>query len=191
MKTLDFKSAFVPSGKKVTNESAPLLTLTSLYNGFKLNNKAAKLLGVSKGDRVVMFDMIDPNDPCEQEERYFIAAGFERYGEEQGAILGATRAFNYSSIYGTILAGEVGLESITREALTEKGLLENTGYTDVSTKTITMELVPFQDGAEIEVFDDVEPFKLYRLTNFKEKAHTPKSMKKEEEVVEEVNNIEE
>lgn len=172
------KKAFVKSGKKVTNEAAPVLTLTSLYNGFKLNHKAMDLLGLEPGMTVVLFDDFIDGDPVPQEERYFIAAGFTNAdGDTEGAKISDTRQFNYSHIYGTMLLDDNTVMGVDFNTLAERGLATDTGSSKVATKTMTAELVAAQDEP-MEVIEGVEPMMLYKLVNFNFKDHEPKTLGK-------------
>lgn len=175
MRTIDFGSARIKSGTKVRNESEPILTLTSGYNGFKLNGLAMSTLGVKQGDKVVLFSDFDPNDPVEQEERYYIAKEVDEALE--GATIGVNNLFSYSGIWGTMLANDKTLQSVTPDVLVEKGLMTiNDKNTKIATKTCDMILVPYQDGKEIDV--DGVMVKLFQLTNFRFKDHTPRTINK-------------
>ena len=200
MKVVNFQTALVKSGVKVANQSlTPQLILSSSYNGFKLNDKGAELLGVKHGDNVVMFDNYDANEPCPQDERYLICAaegwltgGVTRDGDEieHGAVLGATKAFNYSHIYGTMLNED------SEEAVASADLLEKSGLivvtpsgSKVATKTITCELVPYQ-AEPIEIADGIERM-VYRIVDMVAKDHNPKGMNKNVDVEVDVDDIEE
>lgn len=170
MRTVNFGVAFVKSGTKATNESAPQVTIASTYNTFKLNNLAMKSLGLAAGDTVVMFDNFDPNDITTQDDRYLIAKGnFDVDDLAQGAKLSPYKSFNYSHIYNTILLGEAGVESVSTVEMINKGIIVDTGSSKVSTKVGTAELVPYQDE-EVEIAEGVMR-KVYRLVNFKFRAH--------------------
>jgi hypothetical protein len=200
MKVVNFKTALVKSGIKVANESTtPQLILSSTYNGFKLNDAGAALIGVNKGDNVVMFDNYDVDDPCTQEERYLICASdgwltgtVTKKGVEieHGALLGTTRAFNYSHIYGTMLNDDADVAIASAEFLEKAGLIVVTpSGSKVSTKTITWELVPYQDEP-IEIADGIERM-VYRLVDPFSKAHNPKGLNSEADVEVDVEDIEE
>lgn len=185
MRTPNFKSAFVKSGTKVKNESEPILTLTPSHNGFRLNNLAMKTLGITQKDRVVMFSDFDPNELKDQTERYYIAKGFELDGVEQGAKVGVQNAFTYSDIWGSMLANDNNLQSVDDQGLIDRGLMiANAKGTKIAVKSLTAELVPYQNGEPVEVMEGVE-LPLYQLTNFKFKDHTPKSNTRTGDYVEE------
>jgi len=197
MKVVNFKKSYVKSGQKVANETVPQLTLTSTYNSFKLNDKACALLGVEQGDNVIMFDAFDANDPCSQEERFYICAADgwltgakNKRGEDivHGAVLGETKGFNYSHIYGAMLNNDAEVEVAGYDYLESKGLVGKTpSGSKVSSKIITAELVPYQEEP-VEIGEGEERI-LYKLVNFNIKDH---AIPVEEEVTEEaVSDIEE
>ncbi len=194
---LSFKDALVASGTKSVNESYPELTLTSSYNGFRLNRKAASLLGVGEGDKVIMFDAKYTGAEGEA-DRYYIAAEVLADGaKSQGAKIGkGTSSFNYSGIYGTMLNGDFDTSSITTDELIDKGLMVKRTTTNdkgdtfnsfISTKIGSAELIPFQDGEEIEIEEGVFMV-LYQVANLEFSDHTPKTItrKDAEEDAEEV-----
>jgi hypothetical protein len=198
MKTgFSFKDALVASGTKSVNEAYPELVLTSSYNGFRINRKAAKMLGVDEGDRVLMFDAKYTGAESE-EDRYYIGKEVVAPGNKpQGAKIGkSSNSFNYSGIYGTMLANDFEISSITTDELIAKGLMEKRTTTNdkgetfnsyISLFTGSAELVPFQEGEPVEIEEGVEMV-LYQVTKFKLTPHNPKTMKKEggEEAGEEV-----
>jgi hypothetical protein len=175
MKAVNFKSAFVKSGSKTVSEATPQVVLTSTYNSFKLNNLAMATLGISAGDRVVMFDNFDPNEATPIEERFLIAkADFEdENGVEQGALVSGLRGFNYSRIYGVMLLGDEKVQSCSLSDLQQAGKVQD----KIALSSITMELVPYQDEP-VEIAEGVERM-VYKLVNWNEKAHTPKGEQEE------------
>lgn len=197
MKTgFSFKDALVASGTKSVNESYPELTLTSSYNGFRLNRKASKMIGVGEGDRVIMFDAKYTGAEGEA-DRYYIAKEVVAKGNKpQGAKIGkGTNSFNYSGIYGTMLVGDFEIASITTQELIDKDLMVKRTTTNDKDETFnsfislfsgSAELVPFQDGEPVEIEEGVE-LVLYQVTDLKLTPHSPKTMTKkdEEEVPEE------
>ncbi len=183
MKDLNFSKGFVKSGTKNVSEASAKLTLTSTYSNFKLNNKAMAAIGVSDGERVVMFDMYSAG-ATNQDDRYYICAGFtDNEGVAQGALISKQRAFRYSGIYNTMLANNFELMSLSADDVVEQGLAikresvsEKTGVTTqmyIALKTASLDLIPVNDGEPVEVADGVER-KLFKLTNIKFSAHTPK-----------------
>ncbi len=200
MRVVNLSKAFVPSGKKVANETVPLVMLTSSYNGFKLNNKACALLGVDTGDNVLMFDAWDKDDiPASQNERYLIGAaeGLETGETDKdgqpliaGAILGKTKGFNYSFIYGSMLNGDPEVQVASFDYLKSKGAMTITeGGSKVSTTTMTAELVPYQDEP-VEIDEEGNTRMLYILTNFVTKDHSVGNDDEEEVDVDAVEDLE-
>ncbi len=201
MKVMNFKKGLVKSGKKVTSEASAQLAISPTYNGFKLNNKAAVMLGVENGGRVVMLDMYDAEDPCAQEDRFYICAGdgwmtdtIDKDGNpiEQGAKV-ADRTFHYSQIWGSIVGEDANAQSISFDDLVEDNKAVYSGV-DGKGKTALLtgiaELTPVQDGEEIEVDTDVYR-KLYKVTDVKFKAHTPRVRNVEVDVdAEDIQDIE-
>ena len=201
MKVMNFKKGIVKSGKKVTSEASAQLAISPTYNGFKLNNKAAVMLGVENGGRVVMLDMYDADDPCTQEDRFYICAGNgwltdtkDKDGNfiEQGAKV-TDRTFHYSQIWGSILGEDANAQAISFDDLVENNKAIYTGA-DGKGKTALFtgiaELTPVQEGEEIEVDTDVYR-KLYKLTNIKFKSHNPRVKSVEVDVdAEDIENIE-
>ena len=183
MKSVNFKSAFVKSGTKTVSEAAPQLVLLSTYNGFKLNNLAVNLLGITPGkDRVVMFDNFDADESTPIEERFLIArADFtDEDGIEQGALVSKLKTFNYSQVYSAMLLGNPEVQSCSVADLQNAGKMDG----KIALSTITMELVPYQD-TPVEIAEGVERM-VYKLVNWNEKAHTPKGSQEEVEVEVEV-----
>lgn len=181
MKPVNFKKSFVVSGKKAVNEAAAQLTLTSSYGGFKLNGRAMSELGVDVGEYVAMFDQFDSNAPVTQDERYFIcAANYTDENDNQaGSILGQTRGFSYSYIYGTMLLGDANVQSVGKDGLISAGKMvktESNSY--VSTEITTYDLVPYADGDLVEIAEGVER-KVFMLVNPVTKKHDPRSASEE------------
>lgn len=192
MKTgFSFKDALVASGTKSVNESYPELTLTSSYNGFRLNRKAAKMIGVDEGDRVIMFDAKYTGAEGEEDRYYIGKEVVAEDGKPQGAKIGkSANSFNYSGIYGTMLANDFDIASITTDELITKNLMEKRSTTNdkgdttnayIGLFTGSAELVPFQEGEPVEIEEGVEMV-LYQITNLSLTPHNPKVMKKEDEV---------
>jgi len=191
MKTgFSFKDALVASGTKSVNESYPELTLTSSYNGFRLNRKAAKMIGVDEGDRVIMFDAKYTGAEGE-EDRYYIGQEVKRDGvKPQGAKIGkSANSFNYSGIYGTMLARDFDIASITVDELIARDLMVKRETTNDKGETFnsyialfsgSAELVPFQEGEPVEIEEGVEMV-LYQVTNLTLTPHNPKTMSKKDE----------
>lgn len=188
MKTLNFAvKGFIKSGTKAVSEASPVLSLTTSYNGFKLNKKAMAQLGVvagvdkeHPGDRVILFDMrYDENGErtgLEQREGFFICkAGFEdEKGVEQGATIGSHRTFNYSEAYGNILCDDINVESIDYDSLVAKGLMRTTDKkSKVAMKTVVTELIPYNDGEPTLIPGGHERV-LFQLGNFRFKDNEAK-----------------
>jgi hypothetical protein len=186
----NFSKGQVKSGAKSVDESYAQLSLTPTYNTFKLNNKAMGLLGIVPGDRVIMFDMVSLG-ATDQNDRYYLASaeGIEIDGVEQGAKVTTTRSFNYGGIYGTIIADDFEVTSISPVSLAEKGLLEqrvstsdagNVTTMNISLKVASCKLVAVNDGELCEV-QGGEPRQLFQLTDFTFKSHTPRGGDDEDE----------
>ena len=173
----NFKSALVKSGSKVTDESAPILNLTSTFNVMKLNRKAMTALGVGVGDRVVMFDVGSAADDLNN--RFFICKSFEVNGVDVGSKITSDGRFSYSIIYGAILAQDMDVTSIAPESLIERGLLQgkNEDKTSqyIALKTMSAKLQPVNDGEEVTVADGVSR-PMFVITDMAFVEHTPKSM---------------
>jgi hypothetical protein len=172
----NFKNAVVKSGKKVVDESKPLIQLLSTFNNFKLNRKAMQELGVSVGGRVVLLDL-GGNAP-DLENRFFITKSIKVDDKEIGAKLTNNQSFTYSVVYGAMLAQDMDIISITPESLIERGLVhDKTGLARstqyISAKVATADLVPFADGEPQEIMDGVE-VPLWRIANIKFEDYTPK-----------------
>lgn len=193
IKGISFKNALVQSGTKSVNEAYPEISLTSSYNGFKLNNKAAKLLGVGSGDRVIMFDA-KYSGAEGQDDRYYIGKEAIVEGEDpSGAKLGKVgHTFNYSGIYGTMLLQDFDVASVNADELVSQGkLVKRTAIKEdgtpgtvnyISTETASGELVAFQDGEPVEIDEGVEMV-LYQVTGLRFSDHTPKVVNKDDEDV--------
>ncbi len=178
MKNLNFQEGQIKSGTKSVSEVTAIIQTTSTYGGFKLNNKAMVLLdlkagekGGIKGDRVIMFDMrynrAGEQTGIAQEEGYFICKGGQEVnGVTQGAVIGATRCFQFSQPYGTIVLNDIDTPSIDVNGLVEKGLLEITSNNSrITNRTVTCDLVQYGDGeVQIESGDMVL---MYKLDNFR------------------------
>ncbi len=169
----NFKNKFVKSGHKVQDESAPIVTLTSTFNVFKLNNKAMSALGVAPEERVVMFDF--GADAVDENSRFFICKSFEVDGVEVGAKITSQRQFSYSGIYGAMLLNDGKTENITAETLAGKDLVytkpkdKKSSYISKHIVNGTLEVVA--DGEEQQVADGVYR-KMYAITNLIFKDHT-------------------
>lgn len=181
---MNFKTAMVKSGKKSQEESYPQLVLTSTYNSFRLNNKALRALEVSKGDRVVMYDM--GTAAPDADSRFFISAGFENSkGDTTGAkITGVSNGFNYSGVYGAMLVNDDETMDITPAGLIAKDLLydkdEDSNGQYVARRVATAELVPYNGGEPVEVDDNVF-VKLFAVTNIEFTEHTKREIGVSEE----------
>jgi hypothetical protein len=179
----NFKSALVKSGKKVVDESKPVLTLLSTFNNFKLNRKAMQMLDVAPGGAVVLLD--GGAQAPDLEHRFFIGKSFkapDKKGKmtEYGSKITENQSFTYSVVYGAILAQDMDVISITPESLIERGLLydksegsKSTQY--ISAKVGTADIIPFADGEPQEVADNVF-IPLFLLTNFDFEDYTPKGV---------------
>jgi hypothetical protein len=174
--TFNFKSAAVKSGKKVVDESKPVISLLSTFNNFKLNRTAMQALEVGVGDRVVLLDIGEqaPN----LDNRFFICKDFEVKGKTFGSKITTGQSFTYSVVYGAMLAQDLGITSITPQSLIEMGLLHEKSEDSKSTQYIAaqeadMDMELYANGEPQEVSSGVERV-LYRICNFQFEDHTPR-----------------
>lgn len=187
MQLFNFKTAVVKSGSKVTDESKPLLYVTSTMNSFKLNKKALQALGIGVGDRVVLLDA--GKQASDNNMRFFICKNFTVDGKEMGSLISKTQGFNYSVVYGAMLAQDLDVISIGAQQMVEAGLLypknetKNTQY--VATKTAVCDIVPFNDGELVEVADGVE-LPMFLITNFNFSDHESRVNDDESELEDEL-----
>lgn len=181
----NFKSGIVKSGAKVVDESKPLLYVTSTFNGLRLNKKAMSALGVTVGERVVLFDMKGKASDCNN--RFYICSDFEVGGVSQGSKITGNQTFNYSVVYGAILAQDMDVISITPESLIEKGLIypknEDSKGQYVATKIGNATLVAVNDGEPVEVTDGVERV-VYQLTDFQFAEHAQRTSTEDDDAPE-------
>lgn len=179
MLKFNFKAANVKSGSRSTSESAPFMTLSTSLNSFKLNKTAMSALGITEGERIVLFDAFGQGELESNDERFYIAAAqYDIDGVEQGAIVSKKLlGFSYSSVYASMLANDVNVGGMTIPELLDAGLVSsrtnesgNTTYS--ATKSIVYKLVPFGDEP-VEISDNVER-RLFQLVYVREEAHTPR-----------------
>ncbi len=156
----NFKQAFVKSGSKPTNEASPIININSTFNSFRLNKKAMQLIGVQPGveghDRVVMYDM--GAQASDINSRFFISKSFTMKGVDIGAKVASNGSFNYSGVYGCMLANDMDVLSINAQGLIDKGLVypkdadSNSQY--IATKVGYAKVAVLGDGEEQEVPSD-------------------------------------
>jgi hypothetical protein len=182
----NFKGSAVKSGKKVVDESKPLLSLLSTFNNFKLNRTAMQALGVAVGDRIVLMDIGEqaPN----LDNRFYITSDFEVNGKPYGSKITTGQSFTYSVVYGAMLAQDMSITSITPQSLIDLGLLYEKSEDAKSTQYIAarvaeMDLELYANGEPQEVMAGVEKV-LYRICNFRFEDHTPKSRSENESELE-------
>lgn len=184
----NFKQAVVKSGTRSVSESEPILKLTPSMNSFRLNNTAMVMLDLKDGDRVVLLDTFAQGEQEDNDNRFFICKANYTIGDvQQGAVISKhLNAFSYSAMYNTILANDPAVASITTPELVEKGLVIENGAKTNSVKAVSWKLIPYMDGEEVEVADDVER-PLYRLVFLREEAYKPRAASEgaEEEEIDE------
>ena len=178
---LDFRKGLVKSGSKNTGGADPILKVNSTYNTFTLNPKALSLLGVAKGDFVVLYDMWDKGADDHYNNRFYISKGFEWNGVQQGAKIGDNGNFSYNKVWGAFMAEDLEIDEITGDQLVARELaipreivLKNggvqKGYIALKKATGTLEQV---GETTVEVVDGVE-VELFAVTKIQFVEHDPK-----------------
>ena len=117
MQDLEFNFIAVRPGTKATS-SKPILRVTSSPNHFTLNPNAVDLLGVQKGDKVIMLHTKTGNPDA----TYFIAKATDNDESAKHGEVGGSLHFSYSGIYGSIYAEELERSIVSFDELIDRGL---------------------------------------------------------------------
>jgi hypothetical protein len=179
-----FEQGFIPSGKKISGSSRPEIIASSTKDKFVINSRAAALMGLEEGDRVVMSDLSGKPGVESQEQRFYITKGFEYGGKPAGAKLGKAFVFSYSGPYGAIMADDVEVKECNTADLVRmgKGIIKEESGNFVALQKVHMEVVLVGEASPMK---DVPPQPIYALTNFEIVEHDPKGISESEEVPEE------
>lgn len=201
-----FSNAFIGrvavAGRKVQGSSRPELIATSTKDKFSLNAKACQMLGVAEGSKVVMIDQNLPYKDADgnvvrnvfpQDKRFYIAVAPENYTGVT-ATISKQKAFSYSGIWSAILMNdpEICEASVADLVRAKLGILrgeDNKNY--VGVKKVHMALTQYtetlEDGATAEYFplsnemaEAGEGVKIYSLSSFEFREHTPKEVGEED-----------
>lgn len=183
---LDFSKGFIKRGSKVSEGAEPVVRITTSYNGFTLNEKAMRLIGLEPGDTVVMFDMAGAGATSNSQDRFYIAKGEEfvdKNGVPMGAKIGNGNSYAYSKIYGALLYSSIvpdddlSVTELTAKELANNDLLEPAAAEGawIALKKGIATLVPVSDEP-IEIMGRTAM--LYSLQNIDWEDHTPKKMGK-------------
>lgn len=169
-----FVGKAVKSGTKVSGSTNPQLILQSTKDKFKLNEKAAALMGIDAGSYVVLLDVNRGAVETEKNsDRYFITKGYtSSTGGQAGAKIGKKLDFSYSGIWAAILMNKPEVTECKTDDLLALGLgtISDKSENFISNKKVIMDVRPFEvegeDGivTEFEVAPGVTQ-KIYILTN--------------------------
>ena len=177
----NFAAGAVKSGTKVVSSATASLGIKTTYNSLALSNKAMLMMGLVKGDLVRMYDM-KAQGVENQNERFYISKAFEENGKTNGSKIGDNNAFSYSTIYSSLLANDIEVESLTVKELVNRGLMEHRlgnkkdgGTYDmyVALKKGSGDITPFNEGIPVEIVDGIE-VAIFAISNIELIEHTPK-----------------
>ncbi len=168
-----FSKAFVVSGKKVNSSIRPEVVLTTTKDKFVINDKALRLMGLTQGDRVAMFDMlgVPGADVSTQEDRFFITKSFKHGGVDAGAKIGNNATFSYSGIYSGILMNSIDVKECNAADLVRagKGIIREESGNFIAGNKIKMEVVEYGMFSPME---DLPEQMIYALKNFEFEENT-------------------
>jgi hypothetical protein len=169
-----FLGKTVKSGTKVSGSTTPQLILQSTKDKYKLNEKAAAMIGVAAGSYVVLIDMNrDGITDGDNNQRYFITKGFMENKSQAGAKLGKKLDFSYSGIWSGMLMDKGDVTECKMEDLlaADKVVVIEKSGNYISKQKLIMDVKPFviekEDGTNQEEFEVATGIfqKIYILTN--------------------------
>lgn len=180
-----FVGKAVKSGTKVSGSTVPQLILQSTKDKFKINEKAAALMGVDAGSYLVLLDVNRGSvDTTDHNQRYFVTKGYKTStGDQAGAKLGKKLDFSYSGIWAAILIDEPETTEAKADDLKAlgKGDFSEKSQNFISNKKVIMSVKPFEvedaDGnviTEHEIAPGIVQ-KVYVLTDLEFVDHDAKA----------------
>lgn len=168
-----FVGKAVKSGTKVSGSTNPQLILQSTKDKFKLNEKAAALMGIDAGSYVVLLDVNrGAVETTSNADRYFITKGYTSSNAQAGAKIGKKLDFSYSGIWAAMLMNKPEVTECKTDDLLALGLgtISDKSENFISNKKVVMDVRPFEVEGEDGVVNEFEVApgvtqKIYILTN--------------------------
>lgn len=155
----------VSPGRRITDETAPIVKTNGTLNSFGINRMAAELMGLRHGDKLIMFH--NPNAQSKEASILMVKSkndkGVSLAGQSKNKSIYEQLGFSYGGLYSVFLAEDVIKDHLSQASMEELGLMKTYSRARINPKTGEQEvnetvLAPKYGCAEIVAIDLEDQF---------------------------------
>lgn len=157
----------------------PQITTSSTGGLLYINQEAASLLGVTKGGRLILFDMGVVSDDSGSARQFLLTRGFKTGSRNHGSKLSLSLGFSDHPMYNVMMCNNPDIQNCNIDYLVENGIgfyrktpSNKSVFAPYQKLTATLELYTEMDENGIlqnkfSPAEGVEPQEFFKLTDFK------------------------